>query len=335
MRILVFGAVGNEPLKGLKRDRVYYENIGSREQVGKLYYLWHELDPDTSGRVDVQEFVAYVEKVKESNLGRVDVHDFVMYAEKRMKEERTFVVGEAVRVRHRDDDQWLSGTVTSLAPLKVLSDRMAVPGFFEFVEHVGKKDKHQSQHHETHADKTGGLAKWFSRGRLNDGMRQILMGKKTACTLEDLMRLVWPACAVNDVREMKKWCADMQTERDKVKAPRMLKEEDLQGLCSIFRQLQTCQVIGGPQLIHLDTLIDLQMISHAEADPYLRYWAKHEDPWLDKSEFCILMCPHGYRVDQYASIATRLDGRLVRFDARLGYWVEHDDHDDEDEDVLM
>jgi len=62
-RHFVFGQVGNEHAKsGREREYIYYETIGSREQVRLLCQLWQRLDADKSGRVDIVEFRTLAEQ---------------------------------------------------------------------------------------------------------------------------------------------------------------------------------------------------------------------------------------------------------------------------------
>lgn len=71
LRMFVFGAVGNEGFSSPKeKNAVFYESMGTREQVVKLHELWGKLDTDESGRVDVAEFKAYLQHPSISNSQR-------------------------------------------------------------------------------------------------------------------------------------------------------------------------------------------------------------------------------------------------------------------------
>lgn len=60
MRIFVLGAVGNENVKS-KRDKenVFYENIGSKEDMMKLCDAWDKIDVDNAGKVDMMELRSF------------------------------------------------------------------------------------------------------------------------------------------------------------------------------------------------------------------------------------------------------------------------------------
>lgn len=60
MRLFVLGAVGNESVR-TKRDKenVFYENIGSKEDMIKLCEAWDKIDLDNSGKVDMMELRSF------------------------------------------------------------------------------------------------------------------------------------------------------------------------------------------------------------------------------------------------------------------------------------
>lgn len=63
IRFFFFGNIGNETRKGTKeKEKIYYDTLGSREQVRLMFNIWDRLDSDNSSRVDFQEFRAFVER---------------------------------------------------------------------------------------------------------------------------------------------------------------------------------------------------------------------------------------------------------------------------------
>mmetsp|Transcript_85928 Transcript_85928/g.164409 ORF Transcript_85928/g.164409 Transcript_85928/m.164409 type:complete len:281 (-) Transcript_85928:8-850(-) len=63
MRIFLFGAVGNEGVRGVKeKDRVFHESIGSKKIISVLFNVWAKLDADGSGRCDIHEFRSFAEQ---------------------------------------------------------------------------------------------------------------------------------------------------------------------------------------------------------------------------------------------------------------------------------
>lgn len=70
LRLFIFGEVGNENEHRTKdREKIFYQQCGSPEQVIALHKIWHRIDADGSGRVDVPEFRAFAEKVGNKKLG--------------------------------------------------------------------------------------------------------------------------------------------------------------------------------------------------------------------------------------------------------------------------
>lgn len=63
IRFFFFGNIGNETRKGTKeKEKVYYDTVGSREQVKALFNIWDRMDSDNTNRVEFQEFRVFVER---------------------------------------------------------------------------------------------------------------------------------------------------------------------------------------------------------------------------------------------------------------------------------
>lgn len=60
LRIMLFGRIGSE--KFVDKEKIYYENIGTKEQVLKLWSLWVAVDEEETGEIDFVEFCKYVPK---------------------------------------------------------------------------------------------------------------------------------------------------------------------------------------------------------------------------------------------------------------------------------
>lgn len=68
LRILVFGAVGNENLKPTERGKVFEQSRGTMEEVRKFVEVWLTLDEDCSGDIDFSEFLEFFAKSKADRL---------------------------------------------------------------------------------------------------------------------------------------------------------------------------------------------------------------------------------------------------------------------------
>jgi Ca2+-binding EF-hand superfamily protein len=90
LRMLVFGRVGNEQSLAIKdKNNIFEQKRGTREELRMLHKLWLQLDTDSSGDVDMQEFTNFFNRNKEQRLlgwkaqqflgktGRAKVEDFL------------------------------------------------------------------------------------------------------------------------------------------------------------------------------------------------------------------------------------------------------------------
>lgn len=63
MRFFVYGRIGNETARtGRESEKVFYEAIGTKDEVFLLFKMWQQLDQDHSGRVDIVEFRMFAEQ---------------------------------------------------------------------------------------------------------------------------------------------------------------------------------------------------------------------------------------------------------------------------------
>lgn len=162
--------------------------------------------------------------------------------------------------------------------------------------------------------------------KLSDRLAQLLLGKKSSFTVEDMMRLIWPSAQISDLREMRRWTQEFlrAARRRRVEPPPVLPEADFEGLCSVFRYFDE----DGSGEVLMDELVSRGLIYEDQADSYFRQWDKNGDGVLDLLEFCVMMCPNGYRAHSEARIGTRLDGTRIIFDPILNYWRLEDDEGD-------
>lgn len=157
--------------------------------------------------------------------------------------------------------------------------------------------------------------------KLCDKLAQLLFVKKASFNVEDMMRLIWPASTAADLKEMKRWCVYFSRtaqDKPKVKPPDVLKDEEFDGLRSVFLELD-CDHSGT---LSMEELIAHGLIYEDEAIRFLQEWDMDEDGELSMMEFCQMMCPLGHRAHKNSTIGTRNDGTIITFDKHLNYWVE-------------
>lgn len=68
LRILVFGAVGNEKWKAVDKNRIFEQQRGTPEEIQKFVEVWSHLDEDGSGDIDFGEFLDYFSRTNVDRL---------------------------------------------------------------------------------------------------------------------------------------------------------------------------------------------------------------------------------------------------------------------------
>lgn len=284
MRFLMFGYIGNEDLK--EKDAIFYETIGTKEQVWAFQHTWGRLDGDASGRVDWAEFTVFVEKMVREKLEHLDVVEL-----EHLKKLRRPPVLEkkatAKRLMHH------SNTVI-LRP-QCVNDLLA-----QALDDTGKF---------THA--------------FCEKVSVALMGKKSSFAIEDMMRVLWLSTTPSEMRIMKSWCREMVEEaiRDRVKTPPVLETADFEALCCVFEHFDE----DRQGEILLNTLVAKGLIYNDQIEEIRKQWDQDGNGLMSIEEFCDMMCPFGYRSTAKSEVGSQADGKRVYFDHLLGCWKLQDD----------
>jgi hypothetical protein len=84
--------------------------------------------------------------------GNVTKLDFQHEVKPESETEETFAVGDKVRVRDSGDEDWRTGTVTAVSPLKVLSHGGYMSKEWKIVEPVGSKADDENDQKETESE---------------------------------------------------------------------------------------------------------------------------------------------------------------------------------------
>eukprot|EP00444_Apocalathium_aciculiferum_P001988 CAMPEP_0183417192 /NCGR_PEP_ID=MMETSP0370-20130417/24269_1 /TAXON_ID=268820 /ORGANISM="Peridinium aciculiferum, Strain PAER-2" /LENGTH=328 /DNA_ID=CAMNT_0025600759 /DNA_START=1 /DNA_END=987 /DNA_ORIENTATION=+ len=155
-------------------------------------------------------------------------------------------------------------------------------------------------------------------GKLCDKLVQLLLGKKSSFTIDDMMKVIWPCAQVSDLREMRKWCKEFSKAVDKkrVRTPPVLPLAEFEGLCSVF-QFFDDDCSGSVQM---DELISKGLIYEDQAEQYRLEWDTNGDGVLDLYEFCEMMCPVGYRAHEKSLVGSSPEGAKLVFDTKLDCW---------------
>lgn len=143
-----------------------------------------------------------------------------------------------------------------------------------------------------------------------------LLNKKSSFSIEDMMKLTWPAATVYDLRTMVQWCHDLtaQAKKARIQPPPVMAKAELDGLTSVFHIYDD----DGSGSLQIDELIKKGVIDvdniTSEDQCYL------DDGEVDLLEFCEMMCPAGYRATPQSKVGTLPDGRRVVLDEKLNCW---------------
>mmetsp|Transcript_149773 Transcript_149773/g.481003 ORF Transcript_149773/g.481003 Transcript_149773/m.481003 type:complete len:506 (+) Transcript_149773:1-1518(+) len=155
-------------------------------------------------------------------------------------------------------------------------------------------------------------------GKLCDKLVQLLLGKKSSFTIDDMMKVIWPCAQVSDLREMRKWCKEFSKAVDKkrVRTPPVLPLAEFEGLCSVFQFFDD----DGSGSVQMDELISKGLIYEDQAEQYKLEWDTNGDGVLDLYEFCEMMCPVGYRAHEKSLVGSSPEGVKLVFDTKLDCW---------------
>lgn len=145
--------------------------------------------------------------------------------------------------------------------------------------------------------------------KLTDKVMGPLLGKKSSFTIEDMMRIVWPCATLNDVKNMKKWIEEYHAYVKPMKAPQVIKQEELEALIHNFKFFD--QDSSGQ--VTFAELTESGLLDKDMADRYMQEWDDDGSGELSQMEFCEMFCMAGYRVHEEAQSATDSDGNRLVF----------------------
>jgi len=153
--------------------------------------------------------------------------------------------------------------------------------------------------------------------KLCDRLGGLVMGKKSSFVIEDMMKLIWPAATVNDMKEMWRMFRTFKNgDKNRIKTPPLLPASELNALFAVFRHFDGDR--SGK--VSLEELIESGLMYEDMASEMFRQWDRDGDGTLDKYEFAEMVCPSGYLAHPKAQLASLKDGTRLVFDAQLDCW---------------
>lgn len=158
--------------------------------------------------------------------------------------------------------------------------------------------------------------------RMCDAVIAALLSRRTTFCIEDMMRVIWPAASLPDLKNMKTMCEEMAVQNSKwrVPSPRVLPPEELKELSAVFHHFDK----EGSGEVSLDELVHNGLLDKDLAWKYFHEVDVNQDGKLDVMEFQELMCPTGARASATSEKATDEKGNRLIYDSRLGGWRRED-----------
>merc|ERR1740121_1387235 len=149
--------------------------------------------------------------------------------------------------------------------------------------------------------------------KLCDRLGSLVMGKKSSFVIEDMMKLIWPAATVNDMKEMWRMFSDFRRgDKNRVKTPPLLPASELNALFAVFRHFDGDR--SGK--VSLEELVENGLMYEDMATDIFRDWDRDGDGTLDRYEFAEMLCPSGYLAHPKAKLASLKDGTRLVFDVQ-------------------
>jgi len=295
LRFFVLGYIGNEDASKEEKDDIFYESIGTKEQVGLFQQTWSKLDRDGSGRVDIGEFRVIVEKELRNRIAEMENELGIV---------TTTNVGSGRKHRQR-------GSKSKRTLLHASTQLSKEPNLSA-----------ESFLLDAAADVTRFAISFC------DKVGNCLLGKKSSFAVEDMFRVVWPAAGAAEIRQMKVLCKEFLAEANKarVNTPPVLNKEDYDALSSVFDWFDS----SGSNELSLHTMVTSGLIYEDQIEELMRRWDADRSGNLNKEEFLDMMCPFGFRPTLKSEMGSQPDGTRVDYDKLLGCWKLGDEHEDEE-----
>jgi hypothetical protein len=144
-----------------------------------------------------------------------------------------------------------------------------------------------------------------------------VVSKKPTFVIEDMMRVLWPASRMQDLRTMKAWCNEMELTTWRTATPTLLPKQDFDALAAVFKFFDNDQ--SGS--VTLEELLLSGLVDKEQAQKLIQEADGADgDGTLDMIEFCEFFCPAGYRAHSEARIGTDDAGRRLVYDERMHGW---------------
>lgn len=148
---------------------------------------------------------------------------------------------------------------------------------------------------------------------------RVLLDKKPYCTIDDVIRSIWPCALPPDLELVQKQLDELRegTREAETPAPPLLKAEELEGLIKNFNFLKENrdeeEFLDSAELdvLGIRELIAAGFLHQDDAERYFKKYGKSVNDPINCEDFCEMFCPDGFRATASSRIATDEDGNRL------------------------
>lgn len=153
---------------------------------------------------------------------------------------------------------------------------------------------------------------------------RVLLEKKTHCTLDEVIRVLWPCAGLSDLEAVQRQLDELRegTREAETPAPPILAPAELEGLIGNFHHIRK-EGLGdsrtrNAEVLSLDQIVHAGLLSADDGEKYFKRYGKTPSDLINCTEFCEMFCPDGFRATSNSCTATDEDGN--RLASTNGVW---------------
>lgn len=164
----------------------------------------------------------------------------------------------------------------------------------------------------------------FCSGDLEQ-LDRLFFERAGACNKARFVMLLWPSVSTSGMQTMLGWMGELDSLalRCHCETPPLLPECEQAGLRDVFAAIDK----DGSGTISFEELV-LHGLAQSYQKDEMRQWAQGcANGELDMPTFCAMMCPNGYRTNEFSRSCSLADGQKVYYDTTKRHWfLEEDQH---------
>jgi hypothetical protein len=145
-----------------------------------------------------------------------------------------------------------------------------------------------------------------------------MLAKKSSFQIEDIMKFLWPAASLLDLKDIHRWTDDVSAflVNLRVKTPPVLPKSELAELTAVFDFFDA----DASGTISFEEMIGSGLLDKETATRYMKEFDSDGSRLLSSAEFYEMMCPSRYRAFDGAVRASDENGLRVVYEPVMGGW---------------